>query len=161
METGSVRPIASTIIPQPNPEEFAELASRGQGMHARELHFAGLVATLASGTTSYERFVAFVQRTAKAPAPPAAKLNVKALEAIRSGMTKSVDQGEASAAATLDEGVAAIGGADGENAILIAYAPDRSPRIALVVRLTTGSHRDAAEVAGKFLKNYFMQEKAK
>lgn len=160
-ETGSVRPISASITSQPKPQEFSELAALGHGMRAKELHFAGLVSTIASGTTSYDRFVAFVQRAAKAPVPPADRLNTRALEAIRLGMTKSVDQGEASAAATLGESVAAMGGGDGENAILIAYAPVRSARIALVVRLTRGSQRDAAEVAGKFLKDYFTQEKSK
>jgi len=160
-ETGAVRPISASIILHPKPEEFAELAALGQGMRAKELHFASLVSTIASGTSSYDRFVAFVQRAAKAPVPPADRLNMRALEAIRLGMTKSVDHGEASAAATLGEGVAAMGGGDGENAILIAYAPARSARIALVVRLINGSQRDAAEVAGKFLRDYFTQEKSK
>ncbi len=99
-ETGSIRPVLASIPSNPSPAEFAELSATGQGMKARELHFAGLVSTIASGATSHERFVAFIQRAAKAPAPPSQKLNARALEVIRAAMVRSVDEGEASAAAT-------------------------------------------------------------
>jgi cell division protein FtsI/penicillin-binding protein 2 len=159
-ETGSVRPVLASIPSNLSPGEFAELSATGQGMKARELHFAGLVSTIASGTTSYERFVAFVQRAAKAPAPPGQKLNSRALDVIRTAMVRSVDEGEASAAATLGESVAAAGGGR-EGAILIAYAPARSAQIAVVVNLRNGTQRDAAEVAGSFLKDFFSREKRK
>jgi cell division protein FtsI/penicillin-binding protein 2 len=45
--------------------------------------------------------------------------------------------------------------------MLIAYAPARSAQIAVVVNLRKGTQRDAAEVAGSFLKAFFSRDKKK
>ena len=153
--TTVVRPLTARLPDQPSAEVFAALATRGAGMEARDLHFAQLVSSLASGTTAAERFAAYITTTARAPAPPAASLNQRALAVVRRGLLKAVDEGEAKAAASIDHKVAGkIGGGEG-HAVCISYAPAHDPQIGLVVYLKEGAGREAAEVAGKFYAAYF------
>jgi cell division protein FtsI/penicillin-binding protein 2 len=149
------RPILAKLPAQASGDEFAALAARGEGMEANDLHFAQLVSSLASGTTAAERFAAYIATAARAPAPPAVSFNRQALAVVRRGLLKAVEEGEAKAAAQIDQKVAGkLGGGAGQ-ALFISYAPASDPQVGLVVYLKDAVARDAAEVAGKFYQAYF------
>lgn len=153
-----VRPIGARLPTQLRPEEFAELAAEGQAMLARDLHFAGLVTTLATGTTSVERFARYITTAARGPAPPTEPLNASALATIRRALVKAVDSGELAGAATIGEIVAAAAGEQSGRAILISFAPANVPDVCLVINLNEGGRRAAADVAGRFYKAYFRKK---
>jgi hypothetical protein len=150
-----VRPISAPMPAQASAESFAALATRGVGMQARDLHFAQLAASLASGATAAERFAVYIAKIARAPAPPMVSFNRQALAVIQRGLVKAVDEGEAKAAANIDHKVAGKMGSGEGRAIFVSYAPAKDPEICLVVYLKEGMGRDAAEVAGKFYQAYF------
>lgn len=150
-----VRPVAADIPTELSADQFAALASRGEGMTAEDLHLAALAAALASGTTASERFAAYIMINAKAVAPPVVSFNRQALAVIQGGLRRAVDEGEARAAAHIEHRVAAkIGGRDGQ-AISISWVPAQDPQLALVVYLKDAVARDAAEVAGKFYEYWY------
>jgi hypothetical protein len=153
----AVRPIRARI-PRGAGEAagwFADLATKGVGMEARDLHFVQFVSSLASGTTASERFAAYIATTARAPAPPTERLNQGALAVVRRGLLKAVDEGEARAAASPERRVAGMSGGGDGGAIFVSYAPAGDPQVGVVVHLKGGVGRDAAEVAGKFYQTYF------
>ncbi len=150
-----VRPIGAKLPTQRRPEEFAELAAEGQAMLARDLHFANLVTTLATGTTSAERFARYITTAARGPAPPSEPLNASALATIRRALVKAVDSGELAGAATFGGIVAAGAGEQAGRSILISFAPASQPDVCLVINLKEGGRRAAADVAGRFYQTYF------
>ncbi len=150
-----VRPISAQMPARASAESFAALATRGVGMQARDLHFAQLAASLASGATAAERFAVYIARTTRAPAPPTVSFNRQALAVIQRGLVKAVDEGEAKAAAHIDHKIAGKMGSGEGGAIFVSYAPAKDPELCLVVYLKEGIGRDAAEVAGKFYQAYF------
>ncbi|HZS05068.1 MAG TPA: penicillin-binding transpeptidase domain-containing protein [Blastocatellia bacterium] len=159
-----VRPIPAKIQDGASAESFAALAVRGEGLQARELHLAQLASSLASGTTASERFAAYIMVNTKTSAPPVVSINRTALGVVRRGLLKAVDEGEAKAAAHIDQKVAGkigggLKGAGGKgDAIFVSYAPANDPQVALVVYLKDALGRDAAEVAGKFYEYWFRQK---
>jgi cell division protein FtsI/penicillin-binding protein 2 len=151
----TVRPITARIPELALGEAFTALATRGQGMEARDLHFAQLVSSLASGTTAAERFAAYITTTVRAPAPPAAPLNRQALQVVRRGLIKAVAEGEARSSVSIEHRVAGKMGSGEGQAVFISYAPAQEPQIGLVVYLKAGTGREAAAVAGRFYQSYF------
>jgi cell division protein FtsI/penicillin-binding protein 2 len=150
-----IRPVTARIAAHSSAQAFTELAVKGAGMEARDLHFAQLAASLASGTTASERFAAYIMVSAKAAAPPVVSLNQQALAVIRRGLIRAVDEGEAKAAAQVGRKVAGKVGSGNGDALFISYAPADEPEIAVVVYLKEAVGRDAAEVAGKFYQYWF------
>ncbi len=153
-----VRPV-SAKIPEPlSGESFAALVVKGAEMEARDLHFAQMASSLASGATASERFAAYIMVNAQAAAPKVYSFNRPALAVVRRGLVKAVDEGDAKAAAQIDQKVAGkIGGGNG-HALFISYAPANDPQVALVVYLNDAVSRDAAEVAGKFYQAWFSKK---
>lgn len=153
-----VRPVMAKVPERMTSEAFSALAVRGEAMEARDLHFAQLASSLASGTTASERFAAYIMINARASAPPVVSFNPQALAVVRRGLVRAVDEGEAKAAAHIDQKVAGkIGGGNGQ-AIFVSYAPAGNPEVALVVYLKDAVGRDAAEVGGKFYEYWFRQK---
>lgn len=153
-----MRPVIASIPERLTSESFAALAVKGTGMEARDLHFAQMASSLASGATSSERFAAYLMVNARAAAPKVYSFNRQALAIVQRGLVKAVDEGVAKAAAQIDQKVAGrIGGGDG-HALFISYAPATDPQVALVVYLNDAVGRDAAEVAGKFYQSWFSKK---
>jgi hypothetical protein len=154
-----VRPIHTTIAVPENQEQMNALASSGRGMMARDLHFSQLVLTLATGQSPAERLSTTIMVKTRMSVPVNTLLNRPAVALIRQGMQKSVDDGEARAAASIDARVAArisSGEIHGERqALCISYAPANAPEIALVVFLKDATGREAAAVTGKLYEKWF------
>lgn len=153
-----IRPIPARLPEQFTAEAFAALAVKGEGMEARELHFAQLASSLASGVTASERFAAYIMASARVVAPPVVPFNQRALSVVRRGLLKAVEEGEAGAAAHPAKKVAGKIGSGNGQAVFISYAPATDPEIALVVYLKDAAGQDAAEVAGKFYEFWFRQK---
>jgi cell division protein FtsI/penicillin-binding protein 2 len=155
----TVRPIYTTIAVPENQEQINALTSVGRGMLARDLHFSQLVLTLATGQSPAERLSTTITVKTGTAVPVRASLNRAAVAVIRQGMQKSVDDGEAKAAASIDARVAArisSGEIHGERqALCISYAPANAPEIALVVFLKDATGREAAAVTGKLYEKWF------
>ncbi|MFN0124025.1 MAG: hypothetical protein ACKV2V_26275 [Blastocatellia bacterium] len=145
-----MKPVAARFPERVTPESFAAMVVSGAGIEARDLHFAQIASTLASGTTASERFAAWVMINARAITPPVRTLNPAVLAVIRRGLRQSVDEGEARAAASIDVTVAGKMGGGGGRAIFVSWASVTDARVAVVVYLKDAAPRDAAEVAGKF-----------
>lgn len=96
-----------------------------------------------------------VMTTSRAITPATVTVNKKALEPIRLGLRKAVENGAAMAAGVVKQGIAGKVGSNNENALFISYAPADNPQIGVVVFLHEGTAMQAATVAGKFYKSYF------
>lgn len=149
------RPVTARIPVRLSAEEFTEMAVRGAGLEAEDLHFAQLALTLASGVTAGERLAHYLFLTSRGYVPSPKSINQEALAAVRAGLVNSVDGGRAKAAANIDYKVAGQLGGDGRTALFISYAPADVPEVATVVYLREAQPRDAAEVAGNLYRAYF------
>jgi cell division protein FtsI/penicillin-binding protein 2 len=147
-EATRMRPVTAKIPATPPGEQFAALAVRGAGLEAEDLHFAQLASSLASGVTAAELLANYVHAASRGAAPMTTPLNRQALETVRRGLVRAVDDGAAKAAAHIDYKVAGKAGGDGQAAIFVSFAPADAPEVALVVYLKDALPRDAAEVAG-------------
>lgn len=153
--TKTMRPINAIIPVNIAGADYEALATRGVGMQANDLHFAQLAISLASSTTTSERMATIITTTSQAITPPTVSVNKQALESIKHGLRKSVEEGSAMAAGIVKQNIAGKVGSDDENALFISFAPSDNPQIAVVVFLHEGTGTQAAAVAGKFYKAYF------
>ncbi len=153
-----IRPVSAKLPDPFTTAALTALAVKGEGMEARELHFAQLASSLASGVTASERFAAYIMASARVVAPPVVPFNQHALAVVRRGLLKAVEEGEAGAAAHPGKQVAGRTGSGQGQAIFISYAPATDPEIALVVYLKDATGQEAAEVAGKFYEFWFRQK---
>ncbi|MBL8205861.1 MAG: hypothetical protein JNM09_16625 [Blastocatellia bacterium] len=153
--TTAMRPITAAIPVNISGADYAALTTRGVGMKANELHFAQLAISLASNTTTSERMATIIATTSQTITPPAIPINKQALETIRKGLVRSVEEGTAMAAGTRNGHVAGKVGSNDENALFISFAPADKPEIGLVVFLKAGTGTEAAQVAGRFYRAYF------
>jgi cell division protein FtsI/penicillin-binding protein 2 len=154
-ETTAMRPISAAIPVNLSGADYEALTARGAGMKANELHFAQLAISLASNTTTSERMSTIIATTSQTITPPATPVNKRALEIIRKGLVRSVDEGSAMAAGTASEHVAGKVGSNDENALFVSFAPADKPEIGLIVFLKEGTGTEAAQVAGRFYRAYF------
>jgi hypothetical protein len=151
----TLRPVRARFEVGENPSALALLAAEGVGMVARDLHYAQLISSLATGTTPAERLANYVTTTVRAPAAPTRPLDRAALAVIRRALVRAVDNGEAMGAASIEETVSGKSGDGAGEALFISFAPSPDPRLALVIYLHQASGREAAEAAGKFYRAYF------
>lgn len=153
--TTAMRPITAVIPVNVAGADYAALTTRGVGMKANDLHFAQLAISLASNTTTSERMSTLITTTSQAIAPPAIPINKRALEVIRKGLVKSVEEGTAMAAGTVRTHIAGKVGSNEDNALFVSFAPADKPEIGLIVFLQEGTSTEAAQVAGRFYRSYF------
>lgn len=153
--TTTMKPISAIIPVNVSGADYEALATHGTGMKANDLHFAQLAISLASNTTTSERMSTIITTTSQVMAPPTIPINKQALEIIRQGLVKSVQEGTSMAAGVFNENVAGKVGSNDENALFVSFAPSDKPQIGLVVFLKEGTGTEAAQVAGKFYKAYF------
>jgi penicillin-binding protein 2 len=151
----AMKPISATIPLNIGGADYQALAVRGLGMRANDLHFAQLAISLAAGTSTSERMSTTILNSAQGITPPTIPLNAQAISVIREGLTKAVENGSASAAGFGNNSIAATLGSNDESAMCISFAPANNPQIGLVVFLKEGTPAEAAQVTGKFYKNYF------
>ncbi len=153
--TTAMRPISAVIPANVAGADYEALATRGAGMKANDLHFAQLAISLASNTTTSERMSTIITTTSQTITPPAIPINKQAMEIIKSGLIKAVNEGATMAAGTVKESVAGKVGSDEENALCVSFAPANKPEIGLIVFLKEGTSTEAAQVAGRFYRAYF------
>ncbi len=153
--TTAMRPISAAIPVNLSGADYEALTARGAGMKANELHFAQLAISLASNTTTSERMSTIIATTSQTITPPAIPINKRALEIIRKGLVRSVEEGSAMAAGAATEHVAGKVGSNDENALFVSFAPADKPEIGLIVFLKEGTGTEAAQVAGRFYRAYF------
>ena len=153
--TTAMRPITAAIPVNVSGADYEALTTRGVGMKANDLHFAQLAISLASNTTTSERMSTIIATTSHTITPPAIPVNKQALEIIRKGLVRAVEEGTAMAAGTATGHVAGKVGSNEENALFVSYAPAEKPEIGLIVFLKEGTGTEAAQVAGRFYRAYF------
>jgi hypothetical protein len=153
--TTAMRPITAAIPVNVAGADYEALTARGVGMKANDLHFAQLAISLASNTTTSERMSTIIATTSQTITPPAIPINKAALEIIRKGLVRAVEEGAAMAAGTATGHVAGKVGSNEENALFVSYAPAEKPEIGLIVFLKEGTGTEAAQVAGRFYRAYF------
>jgi cell division protein FtsI/penicillin-binding protein 2 len=153
--TTAMRPISALIPVNVAGADYEALATRGIGMQANDLHFAQLAISLASNTTTSERMSTLITTTSQTITPPAIPLNKPAMEIIKRGLERAVNEGTAMAAGTSKENIAGKVGSNEENALCVSFAPTNKPEIGLIVFLKEGSSTEAAQVAGRFYRAYF------
>lgn len=153
--TTAMRPISAAIPINISGADYEALTTRGIGMKANDLHFAQLAISLASNTTTSERMSTIITTTSQTIAPPAIPINKQAIEVIKQGLVKAVEEGATMAAGTAREHIAGKTGSNEENALCLSFAPAHKPEIGLIVFLKEGSSTEAAQVAGRFYRTYF------
>lgn len=153
--TSTMRPISAFIPVNVSGADYEALATRGIGMQANDLHFAQLAISLASNTTTSERMSTIIATTSQTITPPAIPLNKAAMEIIKRGLERAVNEGTAMAAGTGKEEIAGKVGSNEENALCVSFAPTHKPEIGLIVFLKDGTSTEAAQVAGRFYRAYF------
>lgn len=153
--TSAMKPISAAIPVNLSGADYEALTTRGVGMKANDLHFAQLAISLGSNTTTSERMSTMIATSSQTITPPAIPINKHALEIIRKGLARSVEEGTAMAAGTVNGHVAGKVGSDEENALFVSYAPSDKPEIGLIVFLKEGTGTEAAQVAGRFYRAYF------
>lgn len=151
----AMKPITAAIPINLSGADYEALTARGVGMKANELHFAQLAISLASNTTTSERMSTIITTTSQTITPPAIPINKQALEVIRKGLVRSVEEGSAMAAGNGRENIAGKVGSDEDHALFVSFAPAERPEIGLIVFLKEGSGTEAAQVAGRFYRAYF------
>lgn len=153
--TTSMRPISAVIPVNVVGADYEALTTRGIGMRANDLHFAQMAISLASNTTTSERMSTIIMTTSQTITPPAIPINKQAMDVIKRGLVRAVDEGTAMAAGTSKEHIAGKVGNSDENALCLSFAPADKPEIGLIVYLKEGSSTEAAQVAGRFYRAYF------
>lgn len=153
--TTAMKPISAAIPVNLSGADYEALITRGVGMKANDLHFAQLAISLGSNTTTSERMSTIIATSSQTITPPPIPINKQALEVIRKGLIRSVEEGTAMAAGTVNGHVAGKVGSDEENALFVSYAPADKPEIGLIVFLKEGTGTEAAQVAGRFYRAYF------
>ncbi len=153
--TTAMRPITAAIPVNVSGADYEALTTRGVGMKANDLHFAQLAISLASNTTTSERMSTIIATTSQSITPPAIPVNKQAVEIIRKGLVRAVEEGTAMAAGTATEHVAGKVGSNEENALFVSFAPADKPEVGLIVFLKEGTGTEAAQVAGRFYRAYF------
>jgi hypothetical protein len=153
--TTTMRPISAAIPVNVSGADYEALATRGVGMKANDLHFAQLAISLASHTTTSERMSTIITTTSQTIAPPAIPINKQAMDVIKQGLVRAVEEGSTMAAGVRQESVAGKVGSNDENALCVSFAPANKPEIGLIVFLKEGTSTQAAQVAGRFYRAYF------
>ena len=151
----AMKPITAAIPINLSGADYEALTTRGVGMKANDLHFAQLAISLASSTTTSERMSTIITTTSQTITPPAIPINKQALEIIRKGLVRSVEEGSAMAAGNGRENIAGKVGSDDEHALFVSFAPAEKPEVGLIVFLKEGTRTEAAKVAGRFYRAYF------
>ena len=111
--------------------------------------------SLASSTTTSERMSTIITTTSQTIVPPAIPINKQAIEVIKQGLVKAVEEGTTMAAGTAREHIAGKAGSNEENALCLSFAPAHKPEIGLIIFLKEGTSTEAAQVAGRFYRAYF------
>ena len=153
--TSALRPISAVIPVNVSGADYEALTTRGVGMRANDLHFAQMAISLASNTTTSERMSTLITTTSQTILPPAIPINKQAMEIIKHGLVRAVEEGSTMAAGTVNENIAGKTGSNEENALCLSFAPANKPEIGLIVYLKEGSSTEAAQVAGRFYRAYF------
>lgn len=153
--TTAMRPISAAIPVNVSGADYEALATRGAGMKANDLHFAQMAISLASNTTTSERMSTLITTTSQTIVPPAIPINKQAMEVIKHGLVRAVEEGSTMAAGTVKESVAGKVGSNEENALCVSFAPVNKPEIGLIIYLKEGTSTEAAQVAGRFYRAYF------
>lgn len=153
--TTAMRPISAAIPVNVSGADYEALATRGTGMKANDLHFAQMAISLASNTTTSERMSTLITTTSQTIVPPAIPINKQAMEVIKHGLVRAVEEGATMAAGTVKESVAGKVGSNEENALCVSFAPANKPEIGLIIYLKEGTSTEAAQVAGRFYRAYF------